>query len=978
MALLLLCSSFYLGYNYVNNNNSFTNFEKTSAYAQEEPAIWVQTDQTYYTGTFPVIIEGAVYPSQIITRENVALRVDFPDGEVYKQFEVPISKANGTFGYQLYMIEEDLPEGNYQITAQYDDDTAITKFYFSEDPFREKHYSLTLTDEQGQSRSLNIIYSMGYAKLKSIAVGEKKIVIQILPSEKIVDAAVLRLQLPTELVREVFGYEGYSAIFLDGSNTGQPQSPSPSCDYVFTDITFYNNTREITIGVDPEWVSPQQPPRGFTVFPNLRVQGAEFGLMAVTNAQECSFKLVEEEKRLQIEIDQTPSVDESGYMLLRVPRDLLSGDFELHIDGAKKDVLNIDSENGFTVLEFEYPTTTKSIDIIGTESISFPLPTFNGTNLSNSYAPTDDIHLATAANGKYVYAAWKDSVYEEEGKPFEAFFVRSTDEGATFDSPIPLKTSGRSYGFNIDTVSNNVYLTWADNGGLFFARSNDYGASFADTIRITPDETGTFRLAASEENVYIVWTALGRSYNDAGEQFTNLEIFLSSSNDYGITFRDPINISQTNLYSDAPAIAAHGDEVYVVWKEQMNQTNWNSAVFFTASHDGGKHFGEPTALSLEDVNSDLPSLAVARDGKAIYVTWLAYAISDSDNGLQRGVYFTRSIDQGKSFGPLILLSKGTPNPWLVPLMPSPSNEENVYAIWESFVPDENQPSPRNSLIGPSGKLELIFTKSTDTGATFSQPLVISDRFGSDSIARMSIASVQQDNANSEGTSSLQHDIVYVVWNNAPMNRGDVGGIFGQEVFFTKILENETKFSPLLNLNTDTESLAAYPQIESNGGNVYIVWNHLTIGSGSDVLFTRSTDFGRSFDTGASKDDIDTLFEGTMSLSELKAVPLREFTDPHRVCDSCSMGGEYILTATVQNEAPAQQNIVIIVEIRDKEGITQYLAFQMTTLDPEQVSNIGISWTPSNAGTYELRSFVISNFSQPEVLSILHSTFVKIS
>jgi hypothetical protein len=71
--------------------------------------------------------------------------------------------------------------------------------------------------------------------------------------------------------------------------------------------------------------------------------------------------------------------------------------------------------------------------------------------------------------------------------------------------------------------------------------------------------------------VYIVWQG-----NIKGGQF---DIFLSKSTDGGITFCQPINLSNsTNSNSINPQLAATATELYVVWQEDISG---NNQIYFT-------------------------------------------------------------------------------------------------------------------------------------------------------------------------------------------------------------------------------------------------------------------------------------------------------------------------------------------------------------------------------------------------------------
>lgn len=90
------------------------------------------------------------------------------------------------------------------------------------------------------------------------------------------------------------------------------------------------------------------------------------------------------------------------------------------------------------------------------------------------------------------------------------------------------------------------------------------------------------------------------------------------------------------------------------------------------------------------------------------------------------------------------------------------------------------------------------------------------------------------------------------------------------------------------------------------------------------------------------------------------------------------GGHLIQTATVGQPIMISMNftniryekigITFLFEVRNDIGITQYLAWQSTTSLPQSTKSAGISWISDSAGDYQIRIFVVSNLTNPQVLS----------
>ena len=94
-------------------------------------------------------------------------------------------------------------------------------------------------------------------------------------------------------------------------------------------------------------------------------------------------------------------------------------------------------------------------------------------------------------------------------------------------------------------------------------------------------------IAVSENNAYVLWWD-----NKTG----NWEIFFRASQDNGKTFGDEINLSNDTTRSDDGSIAAQGNSVYVTWWDTNNQTGLRETVFIV-SNDNGNTFGERVVLS---------------------------------------------------------------------------------------------------------------------------------------------------------------------------------------------------------------------------------------------------------------------------------------------------------------------------------------------------------------------------------------------
>ena len=236
----------------------------------------------------------------------------------------------------------------------------------------------------------------------------------------------------------------------------------------------------------------------------------------------------------------------------------------------------------------------------GNSEIFFRASQSLGTiNISNNTGESGQPQIALSGNN--VYVTWADRT---PGINFDIFFAVSIDNGQTFSTPINLSNNtGGSTEPQIAVSGTNVYVTWIDNTpgnfniDIFFAVSIDNGQSFSTPINLS-NNTGLSsqqQIAASGNNVYIVWTDSTPGNND---------ILFATSNDNGQSF-NTINISNNAGGSFQPQIALSGNNVYVTWADA---TPGNSDIF-VISND--RPFGTPINLSNNAGSSSTPQIAAA-------------------------------------------------------------------------------------------------------------------------------------------------------------------------------------------------------------------------------------------------------------------------------------------------------------------------------------------------------------------------------
>jgi len=392
-------------------------------------------------------------------------------------------------------------------------------------------------------------------------------------------------------------------------------------------------------------------------------------------------------------------------------------------------------------------------------------------NLSTNPGHSQNPQIFTV--GAYVYTLWMDDTHGSR----DIFFRRSVDKGNTFGDTINLSNNpGASLNPSMvaSRSTSNLYVVWehipGNNGEILFTRSTDGGRTFENPISLGNNTglNGFPQVALSENNtnVYVVW-------HDAQNG-----IKLRRSTDNGSTFETATRLSDKNKDSQNPQISVSQDNnVYVVW--QSNHQGNNGQIMFTRSTDNGSSFENPISLGKVDgidrTNGDNPKhkkdtiseeqnilsfhprIVKPPASKDVYVVWYSgINVFHLRYHLLTDILFSRSTDNGETFEDPISLTnnsvwvKNTDNGapfaspvsldgysgWPIDPQMAVSQDNNVYIAWQS--------NPQ------AGDGEIMFTRSTDNGASFKKAISISDKNGNSIDPQMAVS---QDNN------------VYMVWDN---------------------------------------------------------------------------------------------------------------------------------------------------------------------------------------------------------------------
>jgi hypothetical protein len=213
-------------------------------------------------------------------------------------------------------------------------------------------------------------------------------------------------------------------------------------------------------------------------------------------------------------------------------------------------------------------------------------------------------------------------------------------------------------------------------------------------------------------------------------------------------------------------------------------------------------FSAPKNVSNNSDFSFTPQTAADSTGN-VFIVW------EDDTSNNSNILFSRSSDGGVTFSAPMNLSNSKRFPFDPRIAVDSHGGINV--VWND---------------GGPGNLDILFSRSTDGGLTFSPPLNVSH--DPDSSAAPQIATDSAGN-------------IFVAWESD-------SGVLG--VLFSRSVDGGVTFSAPLMVSTNTGGSISPRLAVDLAGNVNFVWED-DILSSSDISFSRSQDHGQTFSSPKS-------------------------------------------------------------------------------------------------------------------------------
>ncbi len=294
-----------------------------------------------------------------------------------------------------------------------------------------------------------------------------------------------------------------------------------------------------------------------------------------------------------------------------------------------------------------YENNLHIVYIDSNNKLSYIQSNDNGVSWSNHRVliPSNSmvIESAIAVNGNNVHVAFRDTRDRIGNIICDIFYIRSSDAGANWDSDIDISLLP-----GIDTL-----------------------CGFPD-------------IAVVENNIFVVYRD-----NSPGRR----QIYLSRSNDNGVTWDMRLQLSNSTSFIVAPAIAAENKNVCIVWEDFRSAIDGDFELYYKSSYDGGLSWDIDTRLTKAREPSDQPDIVINEN--TIHVTWYDYRDGNAE------IYYKQRLLEAPLIPAIVDIKPDTLNlkskgRWITAYIMLPKgydvNDIDISTVLlEDFIPAENHP-----------------------------------------------------------------------------------------------------------------------------------------------------------------------------------------------------------------------------------------------------------------------------------------------
>lgn len=276
------------------------------------------------------------------------------------------------------------------------------------------------------------------------------------------------------------------------------------------------------------------------------------------------------------------------------------------------------------------------------------------------YTAINDVPLTAglAVDKQTVHLVYATHV-DDTSNPPVLYYIRSTDGGATWSSPVVFDDgtshgNNRFYRLSLRAKAGYAHIAWVCHSnvdfttdGLYYKRSADGGATWSATAQpysATVNSPGRPGMSLDGDVVALTYTdeRYGTYGNGSGE------VMFARSRDRGVTWETEIRITNTSgLGASAfgclrPDVYAYEGVVTLMWQ---NTSDGTDDLYWSYSVDGGVTFSSPAQFT-NGAGVEEHVMFSGR-GRTVY----AFYTDHSDLGSTKGqIYYAISSDGGVTWG----------------------------------------------------------------------------------------------------------------------------------------------------------------------------------------------------------------------------------------------------------------------------------------------------------------------------------------
>ena len=468
----------------------------------------------------------------------------------------------------------------------------------------------------------------------------------------------------------------------------------------------------------------------------------------------------------------------------------------------------------------------------------------------SSITNTNMYPMISSSEGSDIFVTWIGAT-SSNAIPL---FASSDDGGSTFGTPNQMSSSGNAGYVDVSSdSSDNVVVSWTERGdesGSYSVKarsSSNSGSTFNTEITVTgtDDITVDLNLHSGNDgsgNYYITWTR-----QDSSDYY---DVMVARSANSGTTWNSGVEVDGFDEESQRvfSTISIDDDGLLVTWIDLYDGDGASSDpdIYSSKSTNDGSSWSNPVEVGSDQYyEGDSSAVALSYSGDNIYAIYVDSGDADPDGDTNGNdamnndgdIFFRRSSDDGDSWSDALVISNGVNDgrsyetfdyssyyyAYYAPAIASYGNY--VYVLWSDYSFDE-------------AKYEIKFSSSSNTGTTWTDPVVISSSDESTNSYAPAIVADGND--------------VYVAWQSVSSS-----GVFTYNIE-TRISDDNGDTWGDFSKVTNNDGTNYIPEVAYDNNRFHVTWHAYAKDGSSDSDYT--VEYAYTEDLGVSWERV-TLRDG---------------------------------------------------------------------------------------------------------------------